>query len=173
MREIQNGAIEISHTTIGPLGMSPKVERDLLLPSWSDKELRERLEIRLVNERAVLICLNCQSKRRGRVGRMEERIGECSSCGGRMLACAPERMENMLADWVSSRDSTIRGKMEKNAELVRNHGVEAVMCLMGRGIAEETATRIMRGHVKGERIRLLRSIHNAELKYARTRRYWS
>ena len=173
MREIQNGAVEVSHTATGPLGMSPKGERDLLLPSWSDNELRERLEIRLVNERAVLICLNCQSKRRGRVGRMEERIEDCSSCGGRMLACAPERMEAMLADWVSSRDPTIRGKMEKNAELVRNHGVEAVICLMGRGIAEETATRIMRGHVKGERIKLLRSIHNAELKYARTRRYWS
>ena len=173
MREIQNGTVDISHTATGPLGMSPKGERDLLLPSWSDKELRERLEIRLMNERAVLICLNCQSKRRGRVGRMKERIEDCSSCGGRMLACAPERMEGMLAEWVSSRDHTIRGKMEKNAELVRNHGVEAVMCLMGRGIAEETATRIMRGHVKGERIRLLRSIHNAELKYARTRRYWS
>ena len=90
-----------------------------------------------------------------------------------MLACAPERMEAMLADWVSSRDPTISGKMEMNAEVVRNHGVEAVICLMGRGIAEETATRIMRGHVKGERIKLLRSIHNAELKYARTRRYWS
>ena len=173
MREIQGGSIEVSHTATGPLGMSPKGERDLLLPSWSDKELRERLEVRLVNERAVLICLNCQNKRRGRVGRMEDRIEGCSSCGGRMLACAPERMESMLAEWVSSRDHTIRGKMEKNAELVRNHGVEAVICLMGRGIAEETATRIMRGHVKGERIRLLRSIHNAELKYARTRRYWS
>ncbi|MEC7706417.1 MAG: helicase-related protein, partial [Candidatus Thermoplasmatota archaeon] len=173
MREIQNGEVDVSHTASGPLGMSPKGERDLLLPSWSDKDLRERLEIRLVNERAVLICLNCKSKRRSRVGRMEERLEDCSSCGGRMQACAPERMESMLAEWVSSRDPTIRGKMEKNAELVRNHGVEAVMCLMGRGIAEETATRIMRGHVKGERIRLLRSIHNAELKYARTRRYWS
>jgi len=173
MRDIQNGEVDVSHTATGPLGMSPKGERDLLLPSWSDKDLRERLEIRLVNERAVLICLNCKSKRRSRVGRMEERLEDCSSCGGRMQACAPERMESMLAEWVSSKDPTIRGKMEKNAELVRNHGVEAVICLMGRGIAEETATRIMRGHVKGERIRLLRSIHNAELKYARTRRYWA
>ena len=71
MREIQEGVVEISHTATGPLGMSPKGERDLLLPSWSDNELRERLEIRLVNERAVLICLNCKSKRRSRVGRME------------------------------------------------------------------------------------------------------
>ena len=79
----------------------------------------------------------------------------------------------MLAEWVDSSDPKIRGKMEKNAELVRTHGLEAVMCLMGRGIAEGTATRVLRGHIAGERVRLLRAIHNAELNYARTRRYWS
>ena len=47
------------------------------------------------------------------------------------------------------------------------------MCLMGRGIAEDTATRIFRGHRKGDMVGLLRLIHEAELKYARTRRYWS
>jgi len=90
-----------------------------------------------------------------------------------MQACAPERMEAMLAEWVDSGDPKVRGKMEKNAELVRTHGFEGVLCLMGRGIAEETATRVLRGHIAGERIRLLRAIHNAELQYARTRQYWS
>jgi hypothetical protein len=90
-----------------------------------------------------------------------------------MQACSPERMETMLADWVASKDPKIAGKMQKNAELVRTHGKEAIICLMGRGIAEETATRVLRGHVAGERVKLLRSIHLAELKYASTRRYWS
>ena len=44
---------------------------------------------------------------------------------------------------------------------------------MGRGVGEETATRILRGKVPGDRASLLRSIHEAELKYASTRRYWS
>ena len=173
LKKVQEEDIEVVHTVPGPLGMSPKSERDLLLPSWSDKDLRERLELRLLNERAVLICLNCKSRRRRRVDRFEARIEPCSSCNGTMQACAPERMEAMLAEWVDSGDPKVRGKMEKNAELVRTHGFEAVLCLMGRGIAEETATRVLRGHTAGERVRLLRAIHNAELQYARTRQYWS
>ena len=79
----------------------------------------------------------------------------------------------MLVEWTNSKDRKTMAKMAKNAELVKTHGFEAVMCLMGRGIAEETATRIFRGHRKGDMVGLLRLIHEAELKYARTRRYWS
>ncbi len=173
LTEIQNGDIKILITPPGPLGQSKKSEKDLLLPSWSDKELREHLEVRLLNERATLICLNCKNKTRRRVERFAERIEPCSTCSGTMQACSPERMEDMLVEWVESRDPKISGKMTKNAELIRTHGKDAVICMMGRGIAEETATRILRGHVFGERVRLLRAIHNAELKYASTRRYWS
>jgi len=173
LTDIQNGDIMILSTPPGPLGQSIKSEKDLLLPSWSDKELREHLEVRLLNERAVLICLNCKNKTRKRVDRFPERIEACSTCSGTMQACSPERMESMLIDWVASRDPKVSGKMTKNAELIRTHGKDAVICMMGRGIAEETATRILRGHVFGERVRLLRSIHHAELEYASTRRYWS
>jgi ATP-dependent Lhr-like helicase len=173
IKDIQDENIELINTAPGPLGLSPKSERDLLLPSWSDKELREHLEVRLLNERAVLICLNCGNKKRRRVELFSEKIEACTTCSGTMQACSPERMETMLADWVASKDPKIAGKMQKNAELVRTHGKEAIICLMGRGIAEETATRVLRGHVAGERVKLLRSIHLAELKYASTRRYWS
>ena len=173
LTSIQNGDIKILLTPPGPLGQSIKSEKDLLLPSWSDKELREHLEVRLINERAVLVCLNCKNKTRRRVEKFSERIEPCSTCSGTMQACSPERMESMLVDWVESGDPKISGKMTKNAELIRTHGKDAIICMMGRGIAEETATRILRGHVFGERVRLLRSIHNAELKYASTRRYWS
>lgn len=173
LRAIQDGSVELFHTPPGRLGVSPRSERDLLLPSWSDKELRERLEVRLLNERAVLICLNCGGKRRRRVERMEGGIGPCSSCGGSMMACAPERMESLLVEWTDSNDPKVSARMSKNAELVRTHGIEAVLCLMGRGIAGDTATRVLRGHQRGDRVGLMRAIHGAELNYARTRRYWS
>ncbi len=173
IREIQNGDVEIVHTATGPLGMSPKGERDMLLPAWSDAQLRERLETRLLAERCVLICLNCQDKTRKRVAKMEDRIEPCPRCNGTMRACAPERMEAMLAGWVTSRDPKDRGRMNKNAELIRTHGHDAVLAMMARGVAEGTATRLLRGHTRGNRIALLRAIHNAELQYARTRRYWS
>ena len=64
LRGLQNGTISIHHTPAGRLGISPRAERDLLLPAWSDAEIRERLETRLLNERTVLICLNCEGKTR-------------------------------------------------------------------------------------------------------------
>ena len=173
IREIQNGEVKIVHTATGPLGLSPKSERDLLLPAWSDTQLRERLETRLLAERCVLICLNCSDKSRKRVGRMEDRIEPCPKCNGTMRACAPERMESLLVGWIESKDPKDRARMKKNAELIRTHGQDAVLAMMGRGVGEETATRLLRGHIRGNRVSLLRSIHNAELQYAKTRRYWS
>ena len=173
LSNIQDGSVRLVHTPPGRLGVSVRSERDLLLPSWSDKELRERLETRLLNDRAVMICLNCGNKRRRRVEVMGERVEPCSSCGGFMLACAPERMEPLLIEWTESKDPKVVSRMTKNAELIRTHGIEAILCLMGRGIAGDTATRLLRGHQRGNRVELLRSIHEAELNYARTRRYWS
>ena len=143
---------------------------DLLLPAWSDIEIRERLETRLLNERAVLICLNCESKTRRRVERLVQ-ISPCLGCGGTMQACAPERLEKSLLERIRSSDEKIAGRIQRNAELVRTHGQDAILCLMGRGVGEDTATRILRGP-PGDRVRLLRSIHNSELQYARTRPFW-
>lgn len=173
LKSIQNENIKLIHTPPGKLGISPKAERDLLLPSWSDKELRERLEIRLLNERVSLVCINCHDKTRKRVARINKKLEPCSLCGGTMLACSPERMEKRLMEMVESKDFKIKDKVVKNAELIKTHGLDAIICLMGRGVGEETATRILRGKVPGDRASLLRSIHEAELKYASTRRYWS
>ena len=169
-RQISNGEVEVHRTAPGRLGRSPRAEMDLLLPAWSDIEIRERLETRLLNERAILICLNCEGKTRRRVARMEQ-ISPCSTCGGTMQACAPERLEKNLLDRIRSSDVKTKGKVQRNAELVRTHGQDAILCLMGRGVGEETATRILRGP-PGDRVRLLRSIHNSELQYARTRPFW-
>ncbi|DAC43915.1 MAG TPA: DEAD/DEAH box helicase, partial [Candidatus Poseidoniales archaeon] len=159
LKEISNGDVRVFNTPPGRLGRSPRAEMDLLLPAWSDTEIRERLETRLLNERAVLICLNCHGKKRRRVERIVV-VEPCSTCGGTMLACAPERAEKSLMDRIESTEQKISGKVQRNAELVRTHGHDAILCLMGRGIGEETATRILRGPA-GDRIRLLRAIHNA------------
>ena len=65
LRDIKNGDVRVYQTPPGRLGRSPRAEMDLLLPAWSDIEIRERLETRLLNERAVLVCLNCGGKRGG------------------------------------------------------------------------------------------------------------
>ena len=148
--------------------------KDLLLPNWDNAAVRERLSLRLENERAVLCCLKCQSVRRFRVARYSEipDIGICLKCKGRMLACAREGLLSMLKDWVSSDEEGDRNRMIKNAEIVQNRGQEAILCLMGRGIGEATAQRILRKVPRNNRDKLLKAIHLAEVEYARTRRFW-
>jgi len=171
LRAIQAGAVTIEHTASGPLGISPRSERDLLLPNWSDAEVRLRLEERLMNERTVLICLACGSRIRTRVAMYGAKHTTCE-CGGRMLAAAREGLEERLAEWVKSEEGPTRVRMERNAQIVQQRGIEALICLMARGVGEDTATRILRRVPRNQREVLLRTIHDAELTYARTRRYW-
>ena len=90
-----------------------------------------------------------------------------------MLACAPERMQSMLVDWVSSDDEKDQARMMKNASIVQSRGYEAVLSLMGRGIGEATAQRILRKVQRNNMEGLLETIHNVEIEYARTRRFWN
>lgn len=172
LEAIQAGAVKIEQTASGALGISPRSERDLLLPNWSDAEVRIRLEERLINERAVLICLACGARMRTRVAMYGAKHTHCD-CGGTMLAATREGLEDMLAGWVASEDLTVQARMEKNAHLVRQRGIEALICLMARGVGEETASRILLRVPKGERELMLKIIHDAELNYARTRRFWA
>jgi len=171
LRDIQSGTIEVRASAPGPLGTSPRNRRDMLLPEFSDDEVLERLEKRLLDERMVQICLRCSSLSRRRVARFSEAERRCT-CGGAMLAAAIERGEKRLKDSVSSVDEKDRTRMIRNAELVRQYGLEAILCLVGRGIAEDTAAKILRATPPKDRPALLRAIHKAEMQYARTRRFW-
>ena len=51
-----------------------------------------------------------------------------------MQACAPERLEKSLLERIRSSDEKIAGRVQRNAELVRTHGQDAILCLMGRGV---------------------------------------
>ena len=174
MRAIQSGLIGLEATATGPLGISSRSEKDLLLPNFNDEQVRARLEGRLMNERAVLCCLSCQSIRRFRVARYPEITDAkfCLKCKGKMLACAREGLEKQLVDWINSDEKKDRDRMMKNAQAVANRGMDAILALMGRGIGEVTCQRLMRKVQRGDREGLLEAIHLAELEYARTRRFW-
>jgi ATP-dependent Lhr-like helicase len=171
LRDIQSGVIEVRPSAPGPLGTSPRNRRDMLLPEFSDDEVLDRLEKRLLDERMVQICLRCSSLSRRRVARFVEAERRCT-CGGMMLAAAVERGEKRLKDSIASTDEKERTRMIRNAELVRQYGLEAILCLVGRGIAENTAAKILRATPPKDRAALLRAIHKAEMQYARTRRFW-
>ena len=174
LRGLQSGVLSLTITARGPLGLSNRTQDDMLLPNWDNAALRERLRGRLTNERAVLCCLRCNAVRRFRVARFGamERPGTCLKCGGKRLACAREGLQDMLEGWVKSEDQKDQDRMMKNADLVANRGLEAIMCLMGRGIAEATANRLLVKVSPGDTDGLLQAIHRAEVEYARTRRFW-
>jgi len=174
LRGLQSGLLQIQVTSNGPLGLSNRTQDDMLLPNWDNAALRERLKLRLENERAVLCCLRCRSVRRFRIARYPtlDKAKSCLKCGGKMLACAREGLEKMLEGWVASEEEKDQDRMMKNAMMVANRGIEAILCLMGRGIAEATATRILVKVESGDNEGLLEAIHRAEVDYARTRRFW-
>ena len=174
MKAIQSGLIEIVVTAPGPLGISSRSEKDLLLPNFDNQQVRARLEGRLMNERAVLCCLKCYAIRRFRVARYPELSGgkKCLKCGGQMLACMREGLEKQLLEMVKSDEQKDRDRMMKNAQVVSNRGMEAILALMGRGVGEATCQRLMRKVPRGDMDRLLEAIHIAEIEYARTRRFW-
>ena len=171
---IQSGLIDIEMTATGPLGISSHNSRDMLLPNWDNAAVRARLKLRLENERAVLCCLKCKAIRRFRVARYKEMDGAkiCLKCKGRMMACAREGMQKMLEEWVNSTDPKDEGRMMKNATTVASRGYDAILCLMGRGIGEATAQRVLRKVRPNDLDSLLHMIHKAEVEYARTRRFW-
>nr|MCS5525623.1 hypothetical protein [Candidatus Poseidoniaceae archaeon] len=175
LRALKSGLIGIQVTSAGPLGISSKSEKDMLLPNWDNDQVRAKLEGRLMNERAVTCCLKCHTVRRFRVAKYPQLDGvdRCIRCGGRMLAVAREGMEKMLIGWVESDDESDRNRMQKNALAVSNRGHEAIIALMGRGIGEATCQRLMRKVQRGDRDGLLEAIHIAEIEYARTRRFWA
>ena len=173
LHAIQAEDVHVVQRAPGALGVSPRSERDMQLPDWSNVEVRRRLENRLMNERIVMICLRCHTATRSRVARFPTIDRACSICQATMRAVSREGLGDELMKWVTSDDEKIRNRMMRNAEMVQNRGLDAILCLMARGVGEETGTRILRAYPPGtERDSLLKAIHEAEIQYAKTRRFW-
>ena len=174
LHAIRDGIVQVAQRAPGALGLSSRSERDMQLPDWSNVEVRRRLESRLMNERVVMICLRCKTATRFRVARYPSIDRICGICQATMRAVAREGLNDELIKWVASDEEKIRNRMMRNAEMVQNRGLDAILCLMARGVGEDTATRILRAYPpESERDSLLKAIHEAEVQYARTRRFWA
>ncbi len=167
--DIQSGKIGVHITPPGHLGAS-RAERDMRMPEYTSAEVLERLENRLLQERYVLICINCQHESRGRVALLDEGPLVCASCGGRMLACAPEIGRERLKTAVQ--DPEAFEKVSKCAEIVGRHRKRGVLTLMARGVGPDTCQRILRAVEGGTMTDLMEGIRRAEIEYARNRRFW-
>jgi len=175
LRRVKAGEIEIVVTRPTPIGRAG-VEggRLIVAPSRADRATLLAVKARLEKEKASFLCLNCRSTWRANVGGLPATIA-CVKCAGRMVAVvAPyekDRVAKLKLD-ATDRESRALGKrLFTSASLVMAHGRKAVMALMGRGVGEETAARILRGYHETEED-FLRDILSAEVTYARTKRFW-
>ncbi len=175
LRRMQEGAIEIKTGPLSPIGDQAIGKRqELMQPRRADRTILSALKNRLMSEDIVMVCMNCRTHRRGTVGSLPERI-TCTKCGGVVIAAirpyAKQELAVLKRGAASEDEMKVLKKVYKNANLVMAHGRKATMALVGRGIGPDTAARILaRYHI--EEYEFLKDILEAEVSYARTKRFW-
>jgi len=175
LRRIKEGEIEIVVTRLTPIGRAGlEAGRLLVAPLRADRATLLAVKTRLEKETASFLCLGCRSSWRLGLRELPAKV-RCGSCGGVMIAVvAPYERERIAKLDLEAGDKESRALAKRlftNASLVMAHGRRAVLALMGRGIGEDTAARILRGYHETEED-FLRDILAAEVTYARTKRFW-
>jgi ATP-dependent Lhr-like helicase len=160
---------------ISPIGMEGIVRsKELMQPVRADHTILMAMKKRLEDEILFASCLSCANQWRVRVADAPKRF-VCARCGGFMIAL----LKNYERDGIKTFKLGEHNEQEKkdalrvsrNANIVNEYGGRAAMVLAGRGIGADTASRILRSmHVDEDDF--LRDIMNAEILYAKTKRFW-
>ncbi len=140
-------------------------------PLKPTRAILETVKNRLLNEEMRLVCTVCGNVRTVKV--RDVKSVRCPSCGSSLVAAlSPFEAENGYRDF-SKLSERERRRLVKNAHIVRERGgTDALIVLAARGgIGPETASRLLEVTYASEED-LLRAILNAEVDYARNRRFW-
>ena len=163
IRNINSGKITVllsPKTPHGYAGLDPY--RDYLKPPKSDGAVVTAVKRRLLRTNLSLRCLSCDNIRKRKVNAITKHELVCPQCNSRMVAL----LHPMEADKELSAK-----KLTKSASLAKSHGEKAALAIAGRGIGPDTAGRILRKQL-GDDTELVKAIIEAEITYARTRRFW-
>ena len=147
-------------TPHGYAGLDPY--RDYLKPPKSDSSVIVAVKRRLMRTNLSLRCLSCDNKRKRKVNLITKHELVCPQCNSRMVALLhPMEVDKEIS----------AKKLTKSASLAKSHGERAALVIAGRGIGPDTAGRILRKQL-GDDSDLVKAIIEAEITYARTRRFW-
>lgn len=161
---------------LGKLGL--KRAWELVGLARPEPEIFKAFKERILETKIGLLCCHCAGwKRIVEVRDLPEL--KCPLCGSKLIAAVPWRKLDEAGELV--RKANQRKRLNKQEErrldrilstayLVISHGKQTVLCLAGRGIGPQTASRILAKQLKGDD--LLKEILKAEKEFARTRLYW-
>ena len=172
---MSNGEIEISEGTVSAIGLEGITRsKELMQPLRADHAILMAMKKRLEDEVLFASCLNCGSQWRFRVGDAPKRF-VCPQCRGVMIAVLKgyerDNIKLIKLSELSAQEKKDRLRLSRNANLVNEHGKRAVITLAGRGVGPDAASRILRSmHVDEDDF--LRDIMNAEILYAKNKRFW-
>ena len=172
---IKSGEIEVVRARLSEIGrMGLRQKGGAVLPSKPSMEILKSVKKRIERTEIRLICLNCGNIWRSAVSDVHDGM-QCNRCGGSMVA--------MIRPYQKEFQETIKKKnpgpeelkrirwLVKSAEIIKYHGHDGAMLLAGRGIGPDTANRILSRYHRDE-WELLGDILEAEINYAKTKRFW-
>jgi len=173
---IASGTIKLEMCGISPIGLEGVVRsKELMQPVRADHSILMALKKRLEDEVLHGSCLNCSTQWRIKVADTPSRP-ICPKCSGNMIALL-KSYERESIKTVKMKERTEQEKKDalrvsRNANLVNEYGGKrASIVLAGRGIGPDGASRILRSmHVDEDDF--LRDIMNAEILYAKNKRFW-
>ena len=172
---IANGEIELITGRISAIGLEGITRsKELMQPVRADHSILMALKKRLQDEGLFASCMHCGSQSRFRVGDAPKRF-KCPQCGGVMIAVLKnyerDTVKLLKEPALSKQEKQDLQKMGRNANLVFEQGQRAVLVLAGRGIGPDTAARILRT-LHTDEDEFLRDIMNAEILFAKNKRFW-
>ncbi len=140
-------------------------------PLKPTKTILESVLKRIKNEEVTLYCTRCKNVRTQKIREID--TIKCPICGSYLVASLSPFERDLLgkAEGESREAQKTKKRLIKNAHLVRERGMNAIMVMAARGIGPETGSRLLEVSYASDED-FVRAILNAEMDFARNRRFW-
>ncbi|MBI5332273.1 MAG: hypothetical protein HZB65_01755 [Candidatus Aenigmarchaeota archaeon] len=163
---------------LGELGLTPR-HIDVLKPGMPEEEILKAFKNRILNTYVRLACLNCGAHLEIKQAKDIDDQPECSSCGSILISCLHRNQRDIsriIKKKISKKplneeEKHIYKEAQRSADMIIAYGKRTCICLAGRGIGPETASRIL-SMLYDTDDKLFRAILEAEKTFARTKIYW-
>ncbi|MDR0522839.1 MAG: DEAD/DEAH box helicase [Candidatus Methanoplasma sp.] len=172
---MSDGRISVVACGLSPIGLEGVTRsKELMQPARADHAILMAMKKRLEEETLFASCLSCAGQWRVRVADAPRRFA-CPTCGGFMIALLKgyerDGIKTFKKDSHDEQERKEALRVSRNANIVNEYGGRAAIVLAGRGIGADGASRILRSsHVDEDDF--LRDIMEAEILYAKTKRFW-